>query len=179
MGIQFHPDGVLARRIPGGLPPVPDQLRKSLLAVMCRELLDTLARSTNLTMNVSSSIPTGQKMHTFRFFLRPEGKPPSDPEAWGIMELGEKLTRDLIFAASSWPRNEGVLSRSLQLECPVVMTSLTLPSDQLLSIRIGDMLLLGDSGSLRPEVRLPDGRRLKCPLPPVVHSHNSLSQTGV
>ena len=179
MGIQFRPDGVLARRIPGGLPPGPDQLRKALLAVMCRELLDALARSTNLTLNIASSETTGQKMHTFRFFLRPEAKAQVDPEAWGIFEFGEKLTRDLMFAASSWPRSGGMLHRSLQLECPVVIASLVIPSGELLSLRTGDMLLLGDAGSILPEVRLPDGRRFKCPLPLGAASRNSLTPTGV
>jgi hypothetical protein len=177
MGIQFRPDGVMARRIPGGLPPGPDVLRKALLGVMCRELLDALARSTNLTLSIASSEPAGEKLYSFRFVMRPLGNSPTDPEAWGILELGEKLTRELIFAASSWPRSEGPLSRSLQLECPVVMASVTIPSGELLSIRPGDMLLLGGVESLIPEVRLPDGRRFKCPLPPRATSRDSLPQT--
>jgi len=169
---------VLARRIPGGLPPGPDALRKALLAVMCRELLDALSRSTNLTLSVASSEPAGEKLCSFHFELRPAGNSPTEPEAWGILQLGEKLTRDLIFAASSWPRSEGQLHRSLQLECPVVLASLTIPSGELLSIRTGDMVLLGDAGSLIPEVLMPDGRRFKCPLPPGTASRNSHAETG-
>ena len=179
LGVQFRPDGILARRIPGGLPTGPDPLRKALLGVMCRELLDTLSTSTNLTLSIASSEPAEEKLFTFRFTLRPAGKSEAAPEAWGVLELGEKLTRDLMFAASSWPRHEGPLHRSLQLECPVVMASLTIPSRELSSIRPGDMLLLGVADSLRSEVHLPDGRRFKCPLPLGAPSRDSHSPKGL
>jgi hypothetical protein len=165
LAIQFRPDSVLVRRIPGGLPAGPDALRKALLAVMCRELLDTLARSTNITLNLSSGESEEESLHALRFAIRSRENASGEPEAWGILHLGEKLTRALISAASAWPRQEGSLNRSLQLDCPVVIASLTIPSRELLSLRQGDMLLIGGSAGLRPEVRLPDGRRFKCPLP--------------
>jgi hypothetical protein len=178
IGIQFLPDGVLARRIPGGLPPGPDTLRKALLGVMCRELLDAIARTTNLTLNISTSEPPGEPLLSLRFIVRSAGKSPAEPEAWGILDLGENLAQQLMFAASSWPCSEGPLHHSLQFEFPVVMTSLTIPSEDLLSLRVGDLLLLGGSGSLIPEVRLPDGRRFKCPLPPHTAGRNSDTPLG-
>ena len=165
LAIQFRPDGVLARRIPGGLPVGPDPLRKALLGVMCREVLDALARSTNLSLNIAPSEPSDEGLHSIRFKVRSQGSASGEPEAWGILHLGEKLTLALISAASVWPRREGPLARSLQLDCPVVMTTLEIASAELLSLRRGDLLLLGGAGSLVPEVRLPDGRRFKCPLP--------------
>ena len=165
MAIQFRPDGVLARRIPGGLPVGPDILRKTLLGVMCREVIDALARSTNLSLKLAPSEPSDEGLHSIRFLVRSQGNASAEPEAWGTLDLGEKLTQALISAASVWPRREGPLARSLQLDCSMVLASLTIPSVELLSLRRGDMLLLGATGSLIPEVRLPDGRRFKCPLP--------------
>jgi len=173
--IQFSPQGIFPSLIPGGvIPEEPAGLRQAVMALLCRGILDALSLRLSLPVEVVPSASQNVVGRALSFEVRRSGggeDPP--PEAWGTLHLREKTLSALISSTVAWPRTRGPLSGSISVEGRILLSTLNIPTGELVGLAPGDVILLGRPAEILPVLRLPDGRSFKCPLPSISELEDS------